>query len=560
MSETSTPTDVEEKPLKVPRSDEKSSENADLSAEQAEGSGDAPNWTAYTNVPFRLLGYGILMGWHFLLIYFLTTPENIHSDPRILFNRQVALNASLVAAFVVVLTLSKRKVFDLQRFPNALIWGAAGIGAISTVGMMAAAIFDCQAAVLSLTAAAGAAEAILLLAWLHFYSESSSNYATRYIAFSLVIGAIAAYLIRHLTLEVALVCFASLPVLSAAMLISSACQTPVRVGERGERGVRDHHGALKPLGTATIHLVVYSFVFGFLQGSLLPDGQGMLGAFTPNTVIGAGVAGVACMLIFHKVPGKLAPETLRMLAMFTFTMGLLLTAFPMPYMKAIAGMVVMAGFIIVDISSLTFVVRLIRAYDLSVAFAVGLNRAAEYAAFAVSIMLGSVCASLFGGSDICPIAVSSFSVAVILGYTLLSMGCKNLDWIDQLYPKISEKIAEAQLRAEDPIDPALEADKAKAESERESSPIYGRFRTRCRIVCERSGLSPRETEVFMLMAKGRNAEYIQGALTISNYTAKTHISNIYRKVGVHSLQELIDAVEAVDDGEVKDQQAIELGK
>lgn len=50
----------------------------------------------------------------------------------------------------------------------------------------------------------------------------------------------------------------------------------------------------------------------------------------------------------------------------------------------------------------------------------------------------------------------------------------------------------------------------------------------------------------MLMAKGRNAEYIQGALTISNYTAKTHIANIYRKCEVHSLQELIDEVEQAE--------------
>ena len=45
------------------------------------------------------------------------------------------------------------------------------------------------------------------------------------------------------------------------------------------------------------------------------------------------------------------------------------------------------------------------------------------------------------------------------------------------------------------------------------------------------------------MAKGRNAEYIQNALFISNHTAKTHIANIYRKLDVHSAQELLDLVE-----------------
>lgn len=62
-------------------------------------------------------------------------------------------------------------------------------------------------------------------------------------------------------------------------------------------------------------------------------------------------------------------------------------------------------------------------------------------------------------------------------------------------------------------------------------------------ICKEHSLTPREEEVFMLLAKGRNAEYIQNALFISNHTVKTHIYNIYRKLDVHSLQELLDLVD-----------------
>ena len=56
-------------------------------------------------------------------------------------------------------------------------------------------------------------------------------------------------------------------------------------------------------------------------------------------------------------------------------------------------------------------------------------------------------------------------------------------------------------------------------------------------------LSQREMEVFLCLAKGRNAEYIQQKLFISSNTAKTHIGHIYRKMGINSQQRLIDMVD-----------------
>ena len=76
----------------------------------------------------------------------------------------------------------------------------------------------------------------------------------------------------------------------------------------------------------------------------------------------------------------------------------------------------------------------------------------------------------------------------------------------------------------------------------------GRWKTRCHAVARNAGLSARETEVFMLLAKGRGAEHIQNKLCISGHTVKTHVYNIYRKMGINSREELLDAVEAFDEG------------
>jgi DNA-binding CsgD family transcriptional regulator len=81
----------------------------------------------------------------------------------------------------------------------------------------------------------------------------------------------------------------------------------------------------------------------------------------------------------------------------------------------------------------------------------------------------------------------------------------------------------------------------------DASEGVGHFKERCRQVCEHYGLSQRETEVFMLLAKSRNAQYIEKALFISNHTARTHINHIYHKLGVHSHQELMSVIEFNDE-------------
>ena len=62
-------------------------------------------------------------------------------------------------------------------------------------------------------------------------------------------------------------------------------------------------------------------------------------------------------------------------------------------------------------------------------------------------------------------------------------------------------------------------------------------------VADRAGLSPREREVFAMLAHGRDTAYIQERLFISQGTVRSHRDRIYRKLNVHSKQELLDLVE-----------------
>ncbi len=65
----------------------------------------------------------------------------------------------------------------------------------------------------------------------------------------------------------------------------------------------------------------------------------------------------------------------------------------------------------------------------------------------------------------------------------------------------------------------------------------------CGLVALDRGLSPREAEVFPLLALGQDAKGIGEELCISFNTVRTHIKGIYRKLDVHSRQEMMRLLE-----------------
>ena len=83
-------------------------------------------------------------------------------------------------------------------------------------------------------------------------------------------------------------------------------------------------------------------------------------------------------------------------------------------------------------------------------------------------------------------------------------------------------------------------------SQEEEVPRKGVWQRKYEKACEEYKLSPRECEVFRILIKGRDTKYIMDTFCISQSTAKTHIYNIYRKFSVHSRQDLIDSVEAIE--------------
>ena len=71
--------------------------------------------------------------------------------------------------------------------------------------------------------------------------------------------------------------------------------------------------------------------------------------------------------------------------------------------------------------------------------------------------------------------------------------------------------------------------------------------TRCASLAEQYGLTPRERDIFPLLAQGHTMPAISERLFVSENTVKSHAKRIYQKLGIHARAELIDLVNRAGD-------------
>ena len=95
----------------------------------------------------------------------------------------------------------------------------------------------------------------------------------------------------------------------------------------------------------------------------------------------------------------------------------------------------------------------------------------------------------------------------------------------------------------EPVEPAASSAASSAAAGAAPQAPEAVFAERCAAIAERFALTPREAEVFAMLARGRDRAYIEEALVVSRNTVKAHVKHVYAKLGIHSHQELLDLVE-----------------
>ena len=174
----------------------------------------------------------------------------------------------------------------------------------------------------------------------------------------------------------------------------------------------------------------------------------------------------------------------------------------------------------------------------------GFGRGASALGTTVGVVVVMLNQGLFSGDSVYYVAyLAVMSILLVLAFTLaLSTGTieRALDVMlakqeQQAVERLSQRAAEGQV----PNESTTNVERANTPEEAPGA-LFDRA---CTTLASEAKLTARETEVLALLARGRTIGYVADELVIAQNTAKGYVKNVYAKLGVHSRQELIDAVE-----------------
>lgn len=470
-----------------------------------------------------LVGFGVLLGWHFIILYQpLPLAEN-GTAAEFLLARQALLNASLALAFAICGRIFAGLPPQKAAGPKRIAYGAIAVGTAGSVALVAGTVLNITWTMVAVMLI-GAAEAVLMLLWLRFYSETSENYSGQSLGASAVIAALICFFAHHLTFEVSAIVLVALPTISGLLLITATRDIPLRANDPLGAGVPDWECARRPFAKVTVQLMAMALFFGMAQGCYSSE-KTLLDIADPTTILGAALAGVVIFAMYSRSKLLPNPSPTVNTATVLYLLGMMMLPFRGELISQMASILIMTGFIFYFVLALIFIIDLVRTFDLNLTMVLGANQALEYAMFAFGVVSGSVLWAIYEDSLIFPFIISYGAIFTLMVITLF-FATERPPWEADYYkPRSIEASADDEL------------EECPEEAEAPAPPVTD-------ILCRRFCLTPREAEVFGLLSKGRNAEFIQNALFISNHTVKTHIYNIYRKMGIHSLQELLDLMDA----------------
>ncbi len=261
--------------------------------------------------------------------------------------------------------------------------------------------------------------------------------------------------------------------------------------------------------------------------------------------------------------GSVAFSPLLGLLIYAFVMGAWRNEIVLSYSVQCAGFLVAGGCIVpffflrFDRPMLPFIYQVflpcVAIVALCVSYLQGLESFGMWTTMGIFILYGIVgilslaaIAAIAHAAEFSVGFITSLSYGLFVGISLLGLACVNLiPWIANntmtvlvvvsvlyfAYLAVSPNlIAWLSVEGKDATENLPAPEKSLAERSDEVAGSYS--------------LSPRETEILRYLGRGHTSRFIADTLLISDNTARTHIKNIYRKLGVTSregLYQLIDS-------------------
>lgn len=264
--------------------------------------------------------------------------------------------------------------------------------------------------------------------------------------------------------------------------------------------------------------VIYGVVFGVGAGNILQVGKGMATSCGCALLLAIGAAGA--YLFARRSHGRVQQSTVLRMLFPVFVVALVPLSFTSSEGWLFTGcnLLILGCFSFLVLVSIAFEIKGAHERGAAPLYFVGMSQTTLAGGIAVGFALDLI-PGLTGVFS--PNVLSAVALALVIVLAVLTTLTQS-------------RMVDAQAEA----DAAVAQARAIAEQAE-----HGRWKTRCANVAEQAKLSARETEVFMLLAKGRGTEHIQNKLGISSHTVKTHTYNVYKKLGVKNREELLDLVE-----------------
>lgn len=449
------------------------------------------------SIPFAFLGVGIYRAW-------LATFFRYEAFPTIGF-ADYAVFEGAIAVVSFALAFSARRVVPLWSNRTASI-----ATAVSLVGGSALIVLDCfalqtGAVKLAGLVLAGGGLGSLILMWAEFYGSLNPMRVALYHALAIMVGCAIKWVFMGLSAPYLAFLAIVLPLVSLAQVRSSMKRLPER--DLPHKYDKAEGGAAFPWKPVLLmSACTFACGFGTLPMQTLGPGN-TLGVLLVTVLVVIGVLSESKWFNF---------DTIYQLA---FPLSIIAFLFVAPSVGANsvvmaacydAGYTMLSMFMMLVLSNITY------RFGISAVWINGIERGIRYlveiAGWALSATLPLLASSSVVSGIYTGIALVMIVVFVVVFFTERGLSAK---W-------------GVSLHGGGGIDGAMSS---------------SRLAMRVSDVSKEHNLTPREEEVLQLLARRESPSQIEKNLYVAHGTLKAHISHIYRKLGVHSREELFEMLE-----------------
>lgn len=497
--------------------------------------------------PLRLLGFGLVYAWSTCLwdteaLTSISGGITGHPSATWFFSAIIS-----PVAFLVFAVIGRKR--DLLASRALAVAGPVLAAAGTLFAVLAPQLSGAAGTVVVALGAVctGIGPVALILLWTNLFARLDMELVESAVPASFAATLVIALFVPNMNGALSLAVICLLPVASGALYLLSRRSYLHGQIPSGDSAIdlRDGNEGQARTIARMFALLLASYTIGCLLRSVQPAGvfPALSEAWTASIGMLFAIALAVAIVLFSR---RIDLDSLYRWITAPFALAIILAAFPSGVSLSISSVLGNATFTGLEIIMIIYFIRLANRTGKTPTLLLGLGECAAYTGVFIGYYGGTYLEGVIASGTLDPKTASLVLVGAFICSTLL-VPRRDIAWSNG---------APAAPQREDADDHAHRASPAgalscRADSDaRDEGPTGERaqetresFDDRCARIARQHALSAREAEIFGLLAQGRSQPYIRDMLYLSKNTVSTHTRHIYRKLDVHSKQELLDLLE-----------------